>query len=178
MLQRSLYHAEVPPGPLRRRARVALESLDPTAEGVQRFVTAFPLPVAEAAPVIAFSKAERVRVLLARSDDAEMFLCAWLPGQASSVHDHGDASHAVRVLAGVLAEDVYETPDGESARLREVRTLGPGTVTHHLDRVVHRLRNASPHLAVTLHVRAAGRERPQRYVTNASDTLPAPGGKA
>ena len=55
---------------------------------------------------------------LALSDEVEVWLIAWAPGQGTRPHDHGGASGALTVLDGVLTE-TYRDGD-HPARRREV----------------------------------------------------------
>ena len=77
---------------------------------------------------------------LALTDEVELWLLSWLPGQQTAPHDHGGAAGAVTVLLGELAE-TFRYPSGPirhqlpgvgdaigfgSGRAHQVRNLGPG----------------------------------------------------
>lgn len=163
MLQPSIYHAEVPPGPLRRRARLALDEIDSDAESVRHFLKGFHLDLEDAAGALSFSATERVSKLVARGDELDLYLCTWLPGQATPIEDESVAPAGVRVLAGTLTEDVYaKTRDGEAAHRQDSRVLEAGAVSVREDPAIHRYRNASGALTVTLHVAKRAGERPRR----------------
>src|SRR5207249_2850383 len=49
---------------------------------------------------------ERFATLLSRTDEHEVWLLSWLPGQSTDLHDHGPASGAFTVVSGVLTERV------------------------------------------------------------------------
>ncbi|GIF15220.1 cysteine dioxygenase [Actinoplanes teichomyceticus] len=87
---------------------------------------------------------------LAVTDDYEVWLLTWLPGQQTELHDHGGSAGAFHVFSGTLTED---TVSGPATTPRVVsRDLGEGAGrrfgTHHLHRIVNR--GADP--AISVHV--------------------------
>ncbi|PRX48310.1 Cysteine dioxygenase type I [Prauserella shujinwangii] len=94
---------------------------------------------------------ERFAVLLDRSGDQEVWLLSWLPGQATGLHDHGDATGAFTVVSGTLTETVTRrAPDGRV--LTEVHTPGTGQSRVFGPGYVHEVRNAGPDPAISVHV--------------------------
>ena len=87
---------------------------------------------------------------LARTDDHEAWLLGWTPGQATALHDHGASAGAFVVTDGELFEDRFDERDGRLLRVRcpagSARPLAPGAI--------HRLGNAGPTLATSIHVYA------------------------
>ncbi|MCP2169932.1 cysteine dioxygenase [Goodfellowiella coeruleoviolacea] len=100
--------------------------------------------------------------LLDRTDDQEVWLLSWLPGQHTDLHDHGAAFGAFTVVTGTLTESVTRRrPTGEPVQLwHELRTgqsrvFGPG--------YVHQVHNNGVDPAVTVHVYRAAPRTLVRY---------------
>jgi predicted metal-dependent enzyme (double-stranded beta helix superfamily) len=87
----------------------------------------------------------------------EVWVIGWAPGQAVSLHDHGDAAGALLVTEGLLREVRLE--DGA----RTHSDLGAGSV--HLLPVgtVHEVWNPGPSLATSIHVYSPVLTRMARY---------------
>lgn len=108
---------------------------------------------------------ERFAVLIDRSDEQEVWLMSWLPGQGTDLHDHGDTGGAFTVVSGRLTEvvarpnaversgavavDVHELHVGQS------RVFGPG--------YVHQVHNPGPDPAVSIHVYRFGPRTMRSY---------------
>jgi predicted metal-dependent enzyme (double-stranded beta helix superfamily) len=99
-----------------------------------------------------FDPAGPCRLVLGATEELELTLVAWLPGQQTEVHEHA-APGALRVLSGVLREDRYLRepmgglePDGWTlARERALLRTRCGAI--------HRVRNPLLQMrAVTLHL--------------------------
>jgi hypothetical protein len=61
--------------------------------------------------ILRFASPNRWWTRLALTEEVELWLLSWLPGQATRPHDHGGASGAFTVLTGELAE-TYRYPSG------------------------------------------------------------------
>ncbi|GGP47261.1 cysteine dioxygenase [Saccharothrix coeruleofusca] len=103
---------------------------------------------------------QRFSALIEATDEQEVWLLSWLPGQGTDLHDHGPATGAFTVVSGALTEVV---------------AVGSRQVLHHLhagqSRVfgpdyAHQVRNDGPDPAVTIHVyRDGGRTmRPRHFL--------------
>jgi predicted metal-dependent enzyme (double-stranded beta helix superfamily) len=83
----------------------------------------------------------------AGTDQVEVWLLSWLPGQISALHDHGGSSGAFTVLRGALDEGVVSPSTGTSSEhlwtRGPIRAFGP----HH----VHEVGNDGDVPAVSLH---------------------------
>ena len=107
------------------------------------------------APVIGWPGArgveERSWKLVARTPDFDAWLIAWPSGGKVELHDHGDASGAVSVIAGTLVEAVPWREN--SGRLSLVRNeLHAGTTLGFDAGHVHDVTNESDEHALSLHV--------------------------
>ncbi len=97
---------------------------------------------------------------IGRAADHEAWLLTWLPGQHTDLHDHGGSAGAFAVLDGRLTEQL---PIGRDKVLLVDRGYGVGAVRPFGARHVHRIVNAGPVPAVSLHVYAPALTRMTRY---------------
>lgn len=95
--------------------------------------------------LLRYDPEERFAALVDRSDDQEIWLMSWLPGQTASLHDHAGTTGAFTVVSGTLTEVVttrvqvvHQLVAGQS------RVWGPG--------YVHQVRNDGVDPAVSVHV--------------------------
>jgi len=89
--------------------------------------------------------------LVARTPDFDAWLIAWPRGGRVELHDHGESSGAVSVIAGTLVEAVPRRDD--SGRLSLVRhELRAGTTLGFGAGHVHDVTNESDSHALSLHV--------------------------
>lgn len=103
--------------------------------------------------LLTFSPTKYTRNLVAANDNVELFVMGWLPGQASAIHDHGKSHGAALVLAGEAEEDTFmAVRDGVQRKETAIRKRGQSTLERPTD--IHRMRNASTQLLVTLHAYA------------------------
>ena len=83
------------------------------------------------------------------TDDFEVWLISWLPGQSTGFHDHGVSAGAFGVVWGALDESVATPRGGRAPRSKrvaagDVRSFGP--------RYVHDVQNSSTgSVAVSVH---------------------------
>jgi hypothetical protein len=104
-----------------------------------------------------FDPVERWYRRLAVTEEHEVWLLTWLPGQATDLHDHGGSAGAFVVVAGVLTE---ETVTG--GRLRPAR-LEAGHGRRFGARHVHRVGNHGEEPAISVHVYSPSLRRMTRY---------------
>jgi len=71
--------------------------------------------------VLRFTRPQRWWARLALTDEVELWLLSWLPGQHTAPHDHGGASGSFAVLLGEL-DETYRYPGG--AIRRRAHTTG------------------------------------------------------
>lgn len=104
----------------------------------------FPLSAADVAALRWFDPRGRAAQRLYASEQCDVLLVGWEPGQQSSYHDHGPSESVVFVLEGRI------TAESEGAE----RTYGPSSLVVTPRSAHHRMRNDGPDRAVTLHVYA------------------------
>jgi quercetin dioxygenase-like cupin family protein len=100
--------------------------------------------------LLRYDPAERFSTLVERTDDHEVWLMSWLPGQSTDLHDHGSATGAFTVVSGVLTETVM--------RAAVTHDLQPGQVRVFAPNYVHHVVNNGIDPAVSIHVYRTTRE--------------------
>lgn len=107
--------------------------------------------------LVRYDEAERWYTRLRVTDDYEVWLLSWLPGQDTGVHDHGGSAGAFAVARGALVETSYGAGAPVERRYAQgaVRPFGP--------RHVHAVVNAALEPAVSVHVYAPALRRMNRY---------------
>ena len=95
---------------------------------------------------VRFASPQRWWARLELTEEVEVWLLSWLPGQHTAPHDHGGASGAFSVVLGTLSE-TYRYPGA-----------GLGTRTHQTGDAIgfgagraHQVRNTSAEKAATVH---------------------------
>lgn len=100
--------------------------------------------------------------LLQRTGQYEVWLLSWLPGQGTDLHDHGPASGAFAVAAGMLTERVVAAKPGR-APVEVARTLEVGRCRVFGPHYVHQVTNDGTAPAVSVHVYTPGRTVMNRF---------------
>jgi predicted metal-dependent enzyme (double-stranded beta helix superfamily) len=94
------------------------------------------------------------RHLVFRSNNVEILVVCWRPGQGSPIHGHGPADGLMIILEGEITNTTYH-PDG-----RKVTTVwAAGDVGHTPVGAQHEVKNTSTRDVVSLHVYAPPLER-------------------
>ena len=83
---------------------------------------------------------------------AELWLLGWMPGQGSTVHDHGGVDVAYVVLAGALEEEVFVADDAGRAHVIAARRVTVGGVVACDGYAIHRVRVVGSTPLVTVHL--------------------------
>ncbi len=101
------------------------------------------------AHLLRYDPDERFAVRVEATDEQEVWLMSWLPGQETDDHDHGNATGAFTIVSGTLTEHVLHRGATLSLSAGQSRAFGPG--------YAHHVRNDGPDPAVSLHVYRAVR---------------------
>ena len=91
--------------------RCAAESDTPSATELGQLLAGMPCQAEDLASHVKYQKECYCRTSIASSEEAELILIGWFPGQFSPPHDHGGESTnccAVRVISGTGEERRYE----------------------------------------------------------------------
>ena len=97
-------------------------------------------------PPVRFDPVDRWYARITATEEYEVWLLTWLPGQGTNLHDHGGSSGAFVVAAGTLTE---ETVSGGRLRPAELAT---GSGRRFGPRYVHRVGNRADQPATSVHV--------------------------
>lgn len=111
------------------------------------------------APIAEFKPERRWFTRLALTDDYEVWLLTWLPGQCTGFHDHGNAAGAFAVAQGALRETLAAIG---SRRLRP-RVTRAGSVTAFGWRHLHDVANVADVPAVSVHAYSPPLSAMRRY---------------
>ena len=96
--------------------------------------------------LLRFTSPGRWWTRLALTDEVELWLLSWLPGQGTAPHDHGGASGAFTVLAGSLAE-TFRYPSGPIRNQLHI----PGSAIGFGSGRAHQIQNLGPARAASVH---------------------------
>lgn len=116
----------------------------------------------DVASAVRFSVQGYARVPLARTDDAELLVMGWLPGQRTLIHDHGFSHGFVKVLAGEGSDDSFALVE-ERAVLAQRRGFAAGMLIEERPDQIHRLTNDSSNVLITLHAYSPALEGVRTY---------------
>lgn len=120
------------------------------------------------AHLLRYDPDERWFGLLERTEEHEVWLLSWLPGQHTALHDHGGATGAFTVVSGALTERAIQTGRAPVEALHPLvagqsRVFGPN--------YVHQVHNESPDPAISIHVYRPVRSRMTLYAMDPVDGL-------
>lgn len=101
---------------------------------------------AELLAQVRFASPRRWWARLALTEEVEVWLLSWLPGQHTEPHDHGGASGAFSVVLGSLSE-TYRYPGGDVRQ----RTHSLGSTIGFGAGRAHQVWNTTPAKAATVH---------------------------
>ncbi|MDQ1614317.1 MAG: hypothetical protein QOJ60_256 [Actinomycetota bacterium] len=110
---------------------------------------------------VRFDAASRHYARIAAQETYEAWLLTWLPGQATGLHDHGDAFGAFTVLDGVLRETTVTAGARGSEEI--VRDLVRGRARSFGAAHLHDVANVGDIPAVSLHVYSPALSVVRRY---------------
>jgi predicted metal-dependent enzyme (double-stranded beta helix superfamily) len=95
------------------------------------------------------------------TDEYEVWLLSWQPGQGTGFHDHGGSAGAFAVALGELQEQTVRR--GLRVPAVASRTVGAGAVRSFGARYVHQVVNGSAGPAVSVHAYSPPLPRMRRY---------------
>ncbi|GLW95853.1 cysteine dioxygenase [Actinokineospora globicatena] len=124
--------------------------------------------------VVRFASPQRWWTQLAVTDEVELWLLSWLPGQGTAPHDHGGAAGSFTVLFGDLSE-TYRYPSGP---IREHQHAEGASIGFGQGRA-HQVRNLGQVKAASVHAYSPPLVPTREYATlrdvpDEIPTLPAP----
>jgi quercetin dioxygenase-like cupin family protein len=99
------------------------------------------------AHLLRYDPTDRFSALVESSQDFEIWLLSWLPGQSTDLHDHDGAAGAFTVVNGELTERVVKP-----GRRDAVHTVAVGQSRVFGPQYTHQVGNDGIDPAVTIHV--------------------------
>lgn len=96
-----------------------------------------------------FKEGAYSRNLVLKSDNVEILVVCWQPGQGTVVHGHDTSDGLMMILSGEMTEIQY-LPNGG----KEERQIGPGDISHVPVGYRHEVKNTSNRNVVSFHVYA------------------------
>lgn len=101
-----------------------------------------------------FTENQYARHLVIRTDNIEMLVVCWMPGQITALHGHGPTDGIVTVLEGQM-QNTNVMPSSDLKEGKKItRVYQAGDILHTPVGVSHRMANTSDAPAMTLHVYA------------------------
>lgn len=101
-----------------------------------------------------FQKKCYTRNVVFMNEHIELVVICWEPGQASSIHDHGESLCLYLVTGGTMQEEVFDSvAEGETEpEPTLVRDWPRGDITLAEGSTIHRLSNPTQGGLVTIHI--------------------------
>lgn len=165
--------------------RTPIDSLEPllerlrharTPEAFGRIMAAVRIPLDELLPKTTWHGKHYTRNALARTNEFELMLICFEPGQSTSIHDYDKEQAWILPVSGVLHEERFDGGGMHELTLIHERTLRPGELSHiEAGRSIHRFSNpgASRAMSLNLYVRPLRRWRVyDRRAGGRSDMVP------
>ncbi len=155
-----------------------LEGLGPRIgrEGLMRALASRPVRREDVAAFVAPQAEGYARRRVTRTENFELLVMTWLPGQGSEPHDHAGSESAFQIICGHAAEIHYTLAPDSLVDPAGRHTLSPGDVGLDCGDVIHSVQNpfASGELLVTLHVYAPPVPELRRYTQRFGTLAPPP----
>jgi predicted metal-dependent enzyme (double-stranded beta helix superfamily) len=112
--------------------------------------------------LVRYDPAQRWYHRMELTDEYEVWLLSWEPGQGTGYHDHGGSGGAFAVALGELQEHTVQNGNAVA-----VRTVGAGGVRSFGARFVHHVANNSTARAVSVHAYSPPLPEMRRYELSA-----------
>jgi len=127
----------------------------PRGRGYADILSRVDIPTEEFAPWSRWNDKRYTRTCIARTDDFELMLICYEPGQGTSIHDYAAQEAWVRPVVGSVLEERFETtPEGTVRMVRE-GPLEPGSCSYlHNGLGIHRYSNTGEGRSITLNLYA------------------------
>jgi len=97
--------------------------------------------------LVRYDPVSRWYTRLDQTDEYEIWLLSWLPGQQTGFHDHGSSAGAFAVTLGSLSERGVRAGRPQAS----ARSIAPGVVRAFGPSYLHDVRNDGPDPAVSIH---------------------------
>jgi predicted metal-dependent enzyme (double-stranded beta helix superfamily) len=104
------------------------------------------------AHLLRYDPDQRFSALIDATDNVEIWLLSWLPGQQTDLHDHAGSAGAFTVVSGVLTERVIRSAEQAGPPVEVDHAVIVGRTRVFGPRYVHQVRNLGVDPAVSIHV--------------------------
>lgn len=143
--------------PAIRTVKELVEALHagPGSDGYLGILRRVDIPATEFADMCRFNEKHYTRTCITRTEDFELLLICYEPGQRTSIHDYDTEEAWVYPVEGAIVEERFELdPEGELSLL-QTSILEKGEFSHLAHgHSIHRYTNASAARACTLNLYA------------------------
>lgn len=112
-----------------------------SADSVIEALARSQLQVDDVAPFITPQRDSYSRRCVARTEDYEVLVMTWLPGQGSGAHDHAGSVSAFKILRGTAHETTFALAADSLVDPTGTRELYEGEVGLDAGEVIHAVRN-------------------------------------
>lgn len=134
---------------------------------VEGFFSEFEIDPDDLLSFVFFREDKYARNLVHRNEHCELLILTWLPGQVTSIHDHGDKQCWISVHTGQLTFKTYGPIVDESklpAAIGSAHVQEVGSPLYIDDGIgIHSIANASKKPAVSMHLYAGPMQRCRVY---------------
>jgi uncharacterized NAD(P)/FAD-binding protein YdhS/predicted metal-dependent enzyme (double-stranded beta helix superfamily) len=174
----SALDSDIPPPPRLAALIAALEARgrDLAPDDCAVFLEDAELAFEDVAPFVQERAQGYARRRIARTEQFEMLVMTWRPGQASVPHDHAGSACTLRVLRGAVTETRFRLARDGMVDPHSSSSSYAGDFVEDPRLDIHLLANdaAAPEVLVTLHVYSPPLPELRRYVPRPAGTRPAP----
>lgn len=128
---------------------------DGPGQGYLRIMERVDIPAEEFKPYCTWNEKRHTRNCIACTDDFELLLICYEPGQRTSIHDFATEEAWIRPVSGTVTEERYEpSADGRLRKVSAAKMDRESFSYLHNGRSIHRYINPGPERAITLNLYA------------------------
>ncbi len=137
-----------------------------SAEGIAEILTRCPLTAGDVSHFIAPTPIGYGRRRIARTEEFEVLVMTWLPGQRTGAHDHAGAISAFKILSGSGLETRFVQRADSLVEPLVEREFRAGDIGSDASETIHEVRNDAKNddLLVSLHVYSPPLPELRRFV--------------
>ncbi len=128
----------------------------PDLPEITSWLQQLPLTAADLRPYIGFKAGTYARHRVFRSEQFELLLLCWRPGQRTPIHDHNGSYGVIRVCSGILWETMFTMDERRGLVYQTAREWTGGCITGADIPDIHQIGNpdVSGQDLITLHLYA------------------------
>ena len=127
----------------------------PGSKGYLHILERVEIPMEQLAPLCTWNSRRYTRNCIERTEDFELLLICYEPGQRTSIHDYATEEAWIHPVAGSVVEERYEpAPDGSLRKVSAAKLDRDSFSYLHNGRSIHRYINTGEERAVTMNLYA------------------------